>query len=224
MRLASKAVVFGVFLLLLQQGKFGFWPLVFFLAVSLFLYAIPLFRTLELLGIFVLHLAITLISVRTFIGGPYFLLVVSYFSLAFYLILGIKDLVFTQRTAWSRVLHLGLAYPALLLFYYYGQAAILPRLAGIFFVLLILERRLLTKRVASWALSLLTLESVWAIGLLPIGFLSASALALTARYLLTDLGFHYYSTGNLNKKILLTNATVFVILSVLILAVSRWSL
>lgn len=215
LQLGLKSVVYGALLLFTH-------PIIFIVGAVL-LYARPLFRTFEMLGSLALLLGVSIILTNTAVSEPYFFLSGVYASILFYLILGVKDLVFVHRAGWHRVLNLGLVYAIFLLFFYHSQDFFLVKILLVFFAILLLLRELFKKRLTYWLLSLLMIEAVWAISLLPIGFINFANISALTYFILTDLAIHH-ANNNLTRRRILIDATLFILLFLAILAFSRWSL
>jgi len=147
----------------------------------------------------------------------------GYFAMLFYLLLGVKDLVFLQRSTWYRVLNIGLVYSAFLLFFYHVQGSYVIRAVLIFVMFLLLLERFTKKRAIYWLLALIILEVVWAIGLLPIGFISAASLALAFYFFLTDLTSLYFEE-KLTKRLILLDSTIFVALVLIVSGFAKWAI
>jgi hypothetical protein len=222
-KLAFKALIFAGLLSLVAIGNFS-WLTAFFLIIgSLTLYSRPLFRTVDLIWPLLALMVLALLSLWVLSGSAYWFFAVAYFAVLFYLILGIKDLAFISRVGWNQVLVLGLAYPAILLFFYYNQEFFWWKSVALFLAMLILFRYLIGRRIVAWLLAFMALELVWAIGLLPIGFLSRANLAITFYFVLADVAFHQYVVGHLSKRRILIDITVSAILILAVFAFSRWS-
>lgn len=215
LQLALKAAVFGLLLAFAH-------PLIF-LAGAMILYGRPLFRTVEFLEPFIVLLVVSLILTWSAGGGLFLYLSVAYSTFLFFLILGVKNLVFVQRDNWHRVLNMALAYEAFILFFYYNKEFFVAQLVLIFTVIFFLLRDLFKKRTIYWLLGLLVLEAVWGIGLLPIGFVNSANIALLAYFFLSDLALHH-SANTLTRRKILTDATIFTLLLLVIFIFSRWSL
>ena len=223
LRLALKALIFGLLLLLVKTSGFGLLPVILFLTVAGVFYAQPLFKTIELLTIFFILLTTALLVVKAFLYSSYAPLAILYFTTLFYLLLGVKNLVLIQREKWQRFLNLALSYNIFLLFFFYSQndffSRLLPALLGLFLLL----RSLFRKRLIIWITILLMAETLWAISLLPIGFINAASLAFLVYFDISDLaGRHLNQT--LNRRRILTDVTILIVLLVAIFAFSRWSL
>lgn len=223
LRLAFKAGVFAGLLFLLKIWDFGLIPILIFLIASAVLYAKPFFKTFELITPFFALLAISLISSRLLAESPYFGFLIVFLAFLFYLILGIKDLALIQRTSWHRFVNISLAYTALLIFFYTNQEHFLPKILFLFLIIFLLLRNLIRKRLIYWLTAFLILESAWAISLLPIGFISSANLGILIYFIITDLALLNIE-GALTRKKILIDTSIFIIILLAILALSRWGL
>ncbi|MDP1718884.1 MAG: hypothetical protein Q8L24_00450 [bacterium] len=221
--LTSKALLFAAFFVLARLGNFSLWSLVLFVLAALFLYARPFFRTVEMAGTLVALLIIAAFFGLTFRDPFDFYFAAVYFPFLFYLVLGIKDLVLIQRDAWRSFLNFALAYPAFLMFFYYSGGGFWWRLPLLFIILLFLSKDFLKKRLAFWLSAFLSIQVAWAADLLPIGFVSGANLALLF-YAIVVSFMDSYLRGTFNKKFFLALVSVFVLLLVTILALSRWGI
>ena len=211
--LALKAVAFGAGL--------SFLPAVLFVLLAVLLYAIPLFRTIELIRPLSVLLIVSLLALQTVNRWDYSLFLIIYFAFLFYLILGIKDLVVIKRAGWHRFLNLALVHMSLLLFFYYNQEFFLIKLLVVFCAFLFLLKESFKNRLTAWLLAFLMAQSIWVIGLLPIGFVNAANLGLLAYFIILDLA-EYQLSGHLPRRRILIDVTIFVLLALLIFATSRW--
>src|SRR3989344_5338932 len=131
------------------------------------------------------------------LNTPPSFIVAAFYAFLFYIILGLKNLIFINRANWHQALHLLLFYALFIHFWNIGdEATFLLRLVGIFAASLLLIREFFKvvavdspKRrvVASWVLALLITEAVWVISWLPIGFLNSSPLASLIVFTLINL-------------------------------------
>ncbi len=221
--LALKALVFAAFFALAKLGGFSTLPILFFLAVSIFLYLRPFFRTLELAGTFFVLLLSAILFIRTFTDTIDFYFAVVYFPFLFYVLIGIKDLILIQRGGWRVFLSFALAYPSFLMFFYYDQGSLWWTLPLLFSVLLFLSKDFLKKRLAFWLTAFLSSQIAWAANFLPVGFVSASNISMLF-YAVVISFCDQYLRGELNKRSALILINIFVLLLVLVLAFSRWGL
>ena len=205
-------------------GNFSLVPILFFLTTAIFLYSKPIFNTFYFWASFLILLVMALNSPPSF-------LMAAFYAFLFYIILGLKNLVFINRANWHQALHLLLFYEMFLLFWGAGdETTFLLRLAGIFVTSMLLIREFFKvaavdfpKRrvIASWILALLFAETVWAISWLPIGFLNSAALALLAVFTLINLTLSHFK-GTLNKKAVLSAITFFILFALAIFITSKW--
>lgn len=222
--LLFKALIFLGFLTLVYIGNFSLVPILFFLTIAIVLYSKPIFNTFYFWASFAILLILALNSPPSFFAAVFY-------AFLFYIILGLKNLVFINRVNWHQALHLSLFYVLFMFFWGLdGATPFLLKLSGIFLTSLFLLREFFkvaavdfSKRsiAASWVFALLVVEAVWAISWLPIGFLNSAALALLAIFVLINLILHYFK-GTLNKKIVLSAITFFILFMLLIFITSKW--
>lgn len=219
--LTFKALLFGVFFILARLGGFSLGPTLLFISAAALLYIRPFFRTFEMAGTLAALLIISSIFGITFRDTFDFYFAAVYFPFLFYLVIGIKDLILIQRDVWRSFLNFALAYPALLMFFYYNSGGFWWRIPLLFVVLLFLSKDFLKKRLASWLSAFLSIQVAWAADFLPIGFVSSANLALL--FYAASISFlDSYIRGTFSKKFLLSLISVFILLLVVILALSRW--
>ncbi len=77
-------------------------------------------------------------------------------------------------------------------------------------------------RLIAAGLSFGLVQVLWAISLLPFNSLNSASLALLAVLILEDFAVHRLS-GTMSHRIILRNATLFLILSLVIFAATKWS-
>ncbi len=197
-----RAGIFGFALTgLVQEGMPLPWVIGFVILTG-FLYVQPIFRSFSLLTSFVVLTA----SALTF--GYMFSQIVPAgmiglgFGLLFYILLGIKHLAFIHRQRWYYVLHLALLYLAGLFVYasdkssYFWLESVL-----IFLVALLLSREFFrvnevekSRRVASagWLVALLSVEFLWTLGLLPIGFINSATVFTATLFIVEEFLCGYF--------------------------------
>ena len=230
--LVLKAFVFAAFLSLMYLSDFSFIPILFFIVSALVLYFKPLFNTLSYLVIFMIliTLSIVLAVVLPIAAQP--MLVIG-FSFLFFIILGLKNLSFVNRIQWYNLLHLLLFYALFLLFFSFDKSNLFVlKSTGILILVGILFRYFLKfnavkfsrrRAVMSWALALMVIEAIWAISLLPIGFISSANLSLVLVLLLSGITVHHFK-GTLDKRVILSNTGLFLVLTILIFITSKWTI
>lgn len=234
LKLALRAAIFGLMLWWVISASFAFFPSLLFIVVSSVLYAQPMFNTFELSISFVVLLLLAFFTSLALSAGAHspFSWALA-FGVLFYVLLGSKRVAFKHRFPWYLVLHLTLVYAAFLLFFSFQQPGwflISSLLLWAVLTLLLREFFRFSRHQHSPRLRLIVnmisfvmVELVWAIRLLPVGFLNAAGLALLSFYLLEEMAQMQLS-GTWNKKSLLINAGITSTLAVAILWTSQWTL
>ncbi len=222
LRLAFKAILFLGFLTLARLGDFSLFVTLLFIIGAVVLYARPLFRTVEKLGDFLVLMFSALVFNLVFIDSLDFFFSAAYYSLLFFLLIGIKDLILINRSFWSVVLNFGLAYPIFLIFFQGHFAGAWWKAPILFFLTILLSKNVLKRSVATAPFSLLVIEVAWASSFLPIGFIGLANLNLLF-YAVTLSLFDFHEQGLLDKKKILSLLSVFIVLSLTILGLSSWS-
>ena len=222
--LIVKAILFGGFLALAKIGNMQLFPILFFLAITLFLYAKPLFRTLLFLTPLFFLVTLAILMARAAAWEIFALLVIPAMSFLFYLLLGIKQLVFVRRELWLRVMYLSFGYASMVLFFAaspeHRWSAFVALLVGLFLLL----RGMFSKQyLSSVVLLLLLAEAVWGISLLPFGPIHAASAAFLIYFFVTDLVWNV-KAGTLTRHILLIDSTIFIFLAFIIAATTRWAI
>lgn len=222
LRLASKA--FGFLGLLVLARSLAFSPLavLLFILGVVFLYTQPLFRTVERIGDLAVLIFSVLIFNSIFSDSLDFLISSLHFSLLFFILIGIKDLVFIRRVFWSIVLNLGLIYPLLLVFFQGSFSVSWWKLILFFLIFLVLTKNVFGKRALAAPLSLLALEVAWASSFLPIGFIATANLNFLFYASLIAI-FDARADDLLDKKRVFFIFSIFAILFLVIFALSNWS-
>jgi len=243
-------LLFKAFLLTLTiflVGLFGFswWAIFIFFLVLIGIYFTQLlerhllrvsFWLLPLLILFSLHSLSILPSCSTSILCPlslitYFL----YFSLTF-IVLGIGSFFFTHRhTIYSLLNTILILLTSLLLFSSKFQVTSFKFnfLYLVFFLIIIfIFKEVLHFFEVSWskrifivslAVSLVGLELAWLITFLPLGFINAAAF-LTLFFILIRESIVSHFRGTLNLPFIMRQLTFFVLLTLIIFAVSQWTI
>ncbi len=223
-RLAFKALIFGGLLALVKFSNFALLPTAVFLAAALILYLRPIFQTFHYGSqLIVLLLVSLLLNWELSRFAP---LAILASAALFYLLLGIKNLVFVDRQRAGWLFYLGLFYLTLLVFFVLATPSdrFIFNLLGFFVVSLFLFNGILKgSPIWSWVPSFLLTQSAAAIAFLPIGFLQQTNLAFLIAWLLSDLIFKYRQKV-LNPKVVFQDLTVFILLSIVIFLTSQWSI
>lgn len=238
LRLAFKALIFFGLLAWAGLGEKSFFPVLVFVLAAVFIYFLPVLNWRRLFASFfiLLILSLAFILYSAPLISHFSLLIAVIFGFVFFLILGIKNLIFVERSAFYYLLNNLLFFLAFLFFFsqwslvdgpwfivrYLSMFAVVFFLKKEFLAFLVLEspgRRLLI----SAGFAFIVLQLVWAISYLPIGFLNSAALALPLVFVLGDFTIHHFG-GSLNRRVVLRNATILIAIIIVISAVSRWGL
>ncbi|PIR86652.1 MAG: hypothetical protein COU11_04025 [Candidatus Harrisonbacteria bacterium CG10_big_fil_rev_8_21_14_0_10_49_15] len=244
-----KALTFTLFFLILEVEQFPVLLVIIFVIVAFILYAKPLFKTRSLLVSFVVLIPLSLLVASRFAisfepaGLPTTISFSAWafallFGLLFYIMLGIKYLVFIRRKEAYHFLHLALFYLAFVLYFSatptHIASVIGHSLIMIIFTLLMLreffsivsitdQSQANTARIARWVLVLLILQALWVINLLPIEFSNAASLATLFAFIIIEITRRYFENG-LSARFLRWNFLVFITLTGLIFLTSQWTL
>lgn len=238
LRLAFKALIFSGLLTWAGLGEKRFFPVLVFILAAVFIYFLHILNWRQLFASFFVFLVLSMVFVFYFapLISHFSFLIPIIFGFVFFLILGIKNLIFIERSAFYHLLNNLLFFLAFLFFFSQWSIMDSPRFivryllmfAAILFLkkeflaFLVLEsprRRLLI----SAGFAFIVLQVVWAISYLPIGFLNSAALALPLVFVLGNFTIHHFG-GSLNRRVVLRNATILIAIIIVISAVSRWSL
>ncbi len=180
---------------------------------------------------FLVFLGLAMATVKSLDSYLFLALAVIFFSLLFYLIVGIKELLIIHRSEWSFFKNLLLFYAIFFLFFLTDKSSwFLVKYLGLFAVSFALLREWLLvyepsfiKRVnlSSAALAFIILEALWVTALLPLGPINSANLMVLITYILFSLTFHYFQ-GRINRRFVLKKITIFALLLLAIFITSGW--
>lgn len=238
--LVLKALTFVGFLGLVKAGNFSLVSILFFLLAGLVLYSTPFKNNFAYLASFLVLVVIAPVALKAFSGNLGFLAVATLSGFLFYANLGLKNLFFIYRSRWHYLLDLGLFYLVTLVFFdAAGEGLFFWKLVLVFLIAVFLVKeflkaisidksseayeRALPKTLIASASSLLIVETFWVVGLLPLSILNSANLSILMIFTLLDI-LRRRIDGSLSRLAILTDATIFVLLTLLILATSRWSI
>lgn len=235
MKSAFKVAVFAVSFWLVNF--FSFSPLtaaVVFFAAFIFVYSRQLERKLFFKSTIVFWTSAFLASQSEYILTPLvFGAVLLFLVILAYWLFGLGDLIFKDRGRIYRNLNTALFFLVAILFfasdksayflikYFLASAAIFLLFSESFSVLAGgFPRR---EKTAALVLGFSAVEFLWAISLLPLSFFNGAALLTLLVILMRDF-LDYYFQGKLTRNLFLSRGTIFIILLVLILGTSSWTL
>lgn len=158
------------------------------------------------------------------VGEGLSLLLLGIFTLITFAILGIKNLIFIKRSLIYQIIVLVLI-SELTLFYFAGfLGAWGVLLAVILFLALITDyyRRINEKTSVIYPLvaTFVYSQLLWAVSILPLSHFVKSTILITAFLLGNDMVVHKLS-GNLTRDIIIRSGIIFVLISLVIFAVSN---
>jgi hypothetical protein len=227
--LALKAAIFSIILSMVNSH----WSLVVvFILVSFYLYFRPSLNSSQFILSFLVLLATSLLIVLL-VNGQWSLVISLFFGFLFFLLLGVKNLIFVNRQPFYYLFN-GLLLLVIFISFFWAENSRLffIKYLSVFFAIAFLFREFLIfsingfsnstkKNLIVYGAAFLIFQLLWAITLLPISFLNAAGLALLIVMILQDFIVHHFS-GTMSRQIVLRNVTVFLILSLVIFGASKW--
>ncbi|MDP3015318.1 MAG: hypothetical protein Q8N28_02815 [bacterium] len=240
--LALKATVFSVLLYLVNSQ----WSIVIvFLTVSFYFYFRSFFNTRQFLVSFLTLLAASLLAVNlSIVNSQWSIVIVIFFSFLFFLLLGIKDLIFIRREPLYYLLNSLLLLTVFVYFFSFNNFEqpfwFLVKSSAAFSATFFLFKEFLFMSLRGGAEAIsaplgnqkvnlmasgsafLSLQFLWVIGFLPFRSFNAASLMLLIALILEDFIVHHLS-GTINRRIVLRNITMFLILAMIIFGASKWS-
>ncbi|MDO8584979.1 MAG: hypothetical protein Q7R85_02550 [bacterium] len=209
----------------------GFFPGIIFLGVATFLYAQPAFNALQFLYAYIALIGISFalpMLESAGLGNAAGLFIAA----LFYMLLRLKELLFIRRLWWHEALHAGMLYLATLAYFSVGVSEyFVLKHFGLGIVFFLLAYELLgthgipaynfRQRIAALTLTLLFLEIVWVVTLLPIGYASAAGISALAGFTFLHLSVSAAS-GLLRRDTVAKHIALAGFFILLIAALSRW--
>lgn len=225
--LALKSAVFAGFLVLVKIGGFSAFPVLFFLAAALVLFSsAPNFSFLVLLSS-------ALFTVRLLDDYLFLASAIILFSGLFYIAAGIKNLILIHRSEWDYAKNLLLFYAIFLFFFLADKSSFFAVKYFLAFLIsfFLLREWLsdiasgLSKKIhfAALVAAFLLAQFLWAAALLPLGPINSANLMVLLVYILFDFTSHYFR-GKITRQLIMKDIAVLVLLTLLILATSGWSI
>ena len=235
--LALKTLLFAGAIALLDIGAFHVVPALFFIAVSSVLYATsPSHQSFPLLSTFILldaYVVIVLPILERVMPFHVWLLI---FSLGFFFILGIKELVFVNRIKWHNLITLIFLYVLFLGFFLSEERISLAwrSIGFLWFICFlgrnflkhnILEEKIRAKEkdqrinVGSGILTLVAAETVWLISFLPFTPLYSASMLVLIFFILSDLLVGYLK-NEISRTRILAHVSILVLFAIILFAAS----
>ncbi len=225
--LALKSVIFGGFLFLLKLGGFGFLPILFFLGMAFLLSSQAHHIS------FLILVIISMLTVWHLDSVLFLLVAIIFFSILFYLTIGIKKLLIVRRFEWGFVENLLLFFAVCLLFFLSDKSSFfwIKYLSVFLASFLLLREWFLSPELSfvkrphlvSLAAAFVLFEFLWAVALMPLSPINAASLMALIFYVLFDFLRHHFQ-GTITRQLVFKRIAIFVLLLILILGTSGWKI
>ncbi|MFA5098684.1 MAG: hypothetical protein WC461_00495 [Candidatus Paceibacterota bacterium] len=231
--LALKSVGLGILLFFALATGEWFYIAAFVLAGCYF-YFFPGVNSRQFLASFLVILLFPAF-LREFLDSGWFLAVSLAYTAIFFVLLGLKNLIFINRRPIYHFLNGVLVLAIFSLFFWSDRSGILffVKYLAAFSAFLYLFKEFLDisneipgaqkNNLFAWSVSFLVFQIVWALSFLPINFLNAGALTLLIILIFQDFILGHIN-GSINRRLVLRNITVFIALALAIFGASSWSL
>jgi hypothetical protein len=230
--LLLKAVVFAGLLFWVKISDFSAISVFLFLLINTVLYLRGRAHSIvETVRSFIILLFVSLFGVNMLNHFQFLIPTILFFSFIFYLILGIKELVFEQRPKWNYAKNILLTYSIFLTYFlsnrydwFFGKYLLV-----FFFAFLLigewlswLEKSFIKRRrVIALVFSFLILQFLWAVSLLPLGFINSATLMTVFVYIMLDFSKHHFR-GTINKELILKHSVVLLFSVIVVFLFTNW--
>lgn len=236
LRLASKIPPFPLvlktlFILLLlvwlNAAPFKLYPLLVFIFFSALFYFWPLINILDFLGYFLIFLFGTLVAVLSLNFSLLTIIIILGLTVIYFLLIGSKNLNISGQQSIFLLRSL-LFLLVFFIFFSVNKSELflikyLLFIGAIFLLFFGLFKNYPKKKLYTVAFLFLLAQMTWSISLLPIGFINQTALALVFVLIAEELALLNFS-GNFNYQNIAKNVTIVIVLTALILALSKWNI
>lgn len=240
LRLTLKATVVTGLLYLSVVGRRLF--VIGYLAAAFYFYFKPFFGSKRRVGSFFVFLIVSLLAMSQLvaIAAPLKLMAAIILGMIFFFFLGAKNMVFINQPVIFDFINNFLFFLVFAVFFMADKSSwFLIKYSAAFAAIFLLFWEFVAlqelrtkaeisagpifakKNLFSASFSVLISQFMLATSYLPIGFLNASALCLVAVLCLKDLAINHFH-GSLDRTVVLRNASLAVIFSLLIFAASKW--
>ncbi len=226
LRLVSRGVIFCLLALLVIDNKGNFWFDAIFLIAAALMYFRPALRSLTFTVSF-----FALIFLPFLLSLPISSLITAgLLGMAFAILSGVKNLEFIGRKGWYTLAHFSILALYAAVIVYSGFSAIGQILEFALFLLLFREAYKKTSPLrggrlwlTSGVMTLLSVELLGILTLLPVGFVPSAALFILIMYALFNTYLKQLN-GQFSRNLLLRNVTILTLSSLLVMALSNWTL
>lgn len=232
LQLILKSLIFAGLLLWVKTSQFGVLPILLFIAVGFVLYFRNHSRNnLENIYSFLTLLLVAMFGISLLSHYQFILPAVFFFSVLFYLILGIKEFSFVRRYEWNSVKNILLIYSIFLIYFMSNKYTFfyLKYLAVFVAIFLLIKEWLFwlepnfPKRynLVAFVFSFLILQIIWAVSILPLGFLNSASLMTVFVYIIFDSCTDYFK-GVLTKKQIIKNFIILALSLITVFFFTKW--
>jgi len=234
LRLILKSLIFAGLLFWVKTSGFGVLPALIFILMGFVLY----FRNhsqnnLENIYSFSALLLVSMFSVSLLSHLQFIFPAILFFSVLFYLMLGIKEFYFVRRYEWNSVKNTLLIFSIFLVYFMSNKYTFfyLKYLAVFIIIFLLIKEWLFwlepnfPKRYNFIALvfSFIVLQLSWAVSILPLGFLNSASLMTVSVYIMFDSCVDYLK-GVLTKKQIVKDLVILAFSFIAIFFFTNWKI
>ena len=225
-----KILIWSAGLYFLKRSDYNIFLLLLYLGLSGYIFFVPRARLIFThLVLFILApLTLSLVNSQTNI-----LLAVGYFGITLFILNLAKNPIFLARALIYKIGFTAVFLAIFIVFFISGIAQnfifkeLMIFLVAIFLFLEFLkESTPLTPRrrlLFSLIFGLILIECLWAVSLLPIGFINSSVFLTLIIYLIANFLLEHLK-GTLNRRKILEHFTIFIILILFIFGLSKWTI
>lgn len=239
-----KAVVFSLALAGFYNYR-SFWSFFLFIALALYFYFKSFFEAGRYFFSFLIFLIVSLSAIYWLPNnvGKWNLIAAAVFGIVFFAFLGIKNLIFINRPFTYEFINNFLFFSVFIIFFLSDKSStwFFFEYAAVFLAFFLLFREFIFSQetrglilpfslpaqagakinLFSASFSFLVSQFVLTAAYLPIGFLNSAAISLAIVLVIKDLTASHL-LGILNQRIILKNATILLIFSVIVFIASEW--
>ena len=227
-----RAVVFSLALAFFGNSR-SFGAFFLFIALAFYFYLKPFFEAKKYFFSYLIFLVTALLAISRLPAesGKWNFIAAAVFGLAFYAFLGIKNLIFIHRSSIYEFLNNFVFFLVFIIFFmadkssewiFWGYGAAVLSFFLLFRESIILRTSHVLKiNLFSVSLAALISQFILAVSYLPVGFLNSAAISLAAVLVLKDLTVSHLR-GDLNRQVILKNATIILLFSVIVFMASKW--
>ncbi len=232
--LILKSFVFAGLLFWIKTSGFTTLPIVVFVLYSFLFYFYHRIQSdFENFYSFLVLIGASLYGVGMLSHLEFLLLAILVFSFLFYIFLGIKEHAFTHRFEWNYTKNLLLVYSVFLLYFLSDKYILFEiKFLAVFLILFLVVREWLfwlyqvfPKRynLAALVFSFLMFQILWAVSLLPLGFINSATFMIVIFYLGMDFLINHFR-GLVTKNLIIKNSIILFVSVFVIFFLTNWKI